>query len=206
MKILGKINIGQDIIQVDCIPESLSIKAPKGTYIFDSLQNVKEKMGKNDHEWSHTTFRVMMMNLLTWAVTMLEAEEDERAEFVDLILDSIKNFKKGEISQEGKEAVSFLKNDCSLIGFSPSVTYIMHKERGEGSLNVFWEHPFSIPSLLYKHKKLPFLILSNGNIDFDNSRLLRMSKLDKIEVDENINDCENSDFKFEKDGVRGITG
>lgn len=202
MKIIGKINIGQDIIQVDHLAEEFSLKAPVGTYIFDSLQNVKEKTGRSDEAWTRTTFRVMMLNMLTWATTILDSEEKERPEFVELILKSILNFKNGESSDEGKKAVSFLKNDCHLIGFCPSTTYIMPKNRGEGSLDVFWEHPFSIPTLLYKHKKLPFLVLSNGNLDFDDSRLIKMNKLKKIETEEDL----TGEVRLEKDEVRGITG
>jgi hypothetical protein len=202
MKIIGKINIGNDIIQVDEMHEEFSLKAPIGTYIFDSLQNVKEKTGKKDSDWTRSTFRVMMMNLLSWAVTMLDAEQGERKEFADMVFNSIANFKKGEPSEEGRKAVNFLKNECEMIGFCPSTTYIMHKSRGEGSLNVFWEHPFSIPTLLFKHKKLPFLILSNGNLDFDDSRLIKMNKMAKIEVDEDL----EGEISFEDDEVRGITG
>ena len=206
MKIIGRINIGNDIIQVDNIEEGFSYQAPKGTYIFDSLKGVKEKTGPKATDWTRTTFRVMMMNLLSWAVTMLDAEESERVEFVDLILDSIKNFKKGEPSEEGNQAVSFLKNDCKLIGFCPSTTYIMATPRGEGSLDTFWEHPFSIPTVLYKHKKLPFLILSNGNLDFDDSRLRKMNSISKIEIDEREDEYEEGEIQFEKDDVMGITG
>lgn len=202
MKIIGKINIGCDVIQVDELLEEFSLKAPKGTYIFDSLQNVKEKTGKNDTDWTRTTFRVMMMNILTWAITILDTTEDDRKEYIDLVLSSILNFKKGEPSEDGKKAVSFLKNECKLIGFCPSTTYIMHKPRGENSLNVFWEHPFSIPTLLFKHKNLPFLILSNGNLDFDDSRLIKMNNIGKIEIDEEL----EGEISFENSDVQGITG
>jgi hypothetical protein len=202
MKIIGKINIGQDIIQVDELAEDFSLKAPIGTYIFDSLQNVKEKTGRSDEAWTRTTFRVMMLNMLTWATTLLDSEEDERPEFVEMILKSVLNFKNGEASEEGKKTVSYLKNDCHLIGFCPSTTYIMPKSRGEGSLDVFWEHPFSIPTLLYKDKKRPLLVLTNGNLDFDDSRLIKMNKLSKIEIEEDF----SGEIKLEKDEVRGITG
>lgn len=202
MKIIGRINIGQDIIQVDKIEENFSLKAPVGTYIFDSLQNTKEKTGKSDSAWTRSTFRVMMMNMLSWSVTLLDADENERKELIDLSYDSIRGFKKGEDSEEGNDAVNFLKGECEMIGFCPSTTYIMHRPRGEGSLDVFWEHPFSIPTLLFKHKKLPFLILSNGNLDFDSSRLIKMNKLSKIETEEDL----TGELKLEEDGVLGITG
>lgn len=200
MKIIGKINIGFDILQVDEILEGFSHKAEKGTFIYDSLQNVREKTGTGNNEWSRTTFRVIMMNILTWAVTMLDFEQEERLEMVEDVLQSILTYQKGEVSPEGEDAVAVLQNECKLIGFVPSVTYIMHKERSEGSLEVFWEHPFSIPTLLYKHKKLPFLILSNGNIDFDVSRLTKVYKSsDKVSVPEGF----TIEEPLEGEGVMG---
>lgn len=202
MKIIGEINIGTPIIQVDRIADEFSLKAPKGTFLYSDPLNVLTKTGNKDTDWNRTTFRVMMMNILTWAVTLLDAEESERKEILDLVFTSIETFKKGEISKEGKDAVRFLKEECKIVGFIPQVTYIMPKERGDGSLECFWEHPFSIPTILAKHKTLPFLIISNGNIDFDDSRLKKMASLHSIEVDEEI----DGEVEFEKDGVQGITG
>lgn len=204
MKIIGKIDIGVDIYQIDRINSSdFSFKAKKGSFIFDSLNTVFEKNGPKDTDWIRSTFRVMMMNILTWGITLLESEEEDRKDVVKLITESIRCFKGGEPSDEGQEAVDFLKRECKLIGFAPSITYIMHRPRGEGSLNVFWEHPFSMPTLLYKHNDLPFLILSNGNIDFDDSRLRKMTKISKIHVDNLPTDAL---IEEEHEEVSGITG
>ena len=204
MKITGQINIGIPIIQVDKINKDFSLKAPVGAFLYSDPLNVLTKKGKKDTDWTRSTFRVMMMNILSWAVTMLDAEESDRKEVVDLVYKSIETFKKGETSKEGREAVKFLKEDCKLIGFIPQVAYIMPKARGEDSLNCFWEHPFSIPTLLLKHKKLPFLIISNGNLDFDDSRLKKMTDLSEIEIEDEK--PEDTEVEFEEDDIQGITG
>lgn len=202
MKIIGQINIGTPIIQVDNIADEFSLKAPKGSFLYSDPLNVLTKSGPKDTDWTRTTFRVMMMNVLTWAVTLLDAEEKERKEILNMVFDSIETFKAGQKSPEGKNAVKFLKEECRIVGFIPQVTYIMPKERGDGSLECFWEHPFSIPTILAKHKTLPFLIISNGNIDFDDSRLKKMASLHSIEVDQES----DGEIEFEKDEIQGITG
>lgn len=227
MKIIGEVNISTPIIQVDKIADNFSLKAPKGSFLYSDPLNVLTKIGPKDTDWGRTTFRVMMMNILTWAVTLLDGDENDRAEVLNDVFKSIETFKKGETSKEGKDAVRFIKEECKIVGFIPQVTYIMPKERGDGSLECFWEHPFSIPTILAKHKTLPFLIISNGNIDFDDSRLRKMNDLKEIVIekdyavnnqeekrphgvllnpkinDENIHDF---DIELEEDDVQGITG
>lgn len=94
-------------------------------------------------------------------------------------MEGIKCYKQGEESDEGSEAVDFL-NDCKFVGFTNQAQYVMASERGKGSLEYIWEHPYSIPSLLFKHKKFPFLIVANGNIDYDDGRM-RKSKYNNKE-------------------------
>lgn len=204
MKILGQINItGTDVYQVSSFnPERDHIKgAKKGSYLYVDPLQVYELKGKE--EWVPTTFRIMLMNVLSWGPTILEMDESARKEIVDLTFEGIAHFKGGKISKEGENLVKDLKQNYKLVGFVPSATYIMAKERGEGSLGVFWEHPFSIPSLLLKHNKLPLLVISNGNLDFDDSRLLKMARSEKVEVDE----LADGEYDFEKnEKISGITG
>lgn len=228
MKITGQIDIGVKIIQVDKLAEEFSLKAPRGSFIYSDPLNVLTKSGNKDDAWTRTTFRVMMMNILSWAITTLESSESDRAEIMENVFKSIETFKGGETSPEGRQAVKMLKEDCKIIGFVPQVTYIMHRERGDGSLDCFWEHPFSMPTILAKHKTLPILIISNGNIDFDDSRLKKMNSLNDVKIgntyytnsehstekkhlnpseDENEG-IELEDFYIEtqKGGIQGITG
>jgi hypothetical protein len=205
MKILGRINIGFDIYQVSKIPdigyikskgditedEEIVLRSKNGSYFFTDPLDVYEKV---NGELQKTTYKVMCMNLLTWNMTLLKFSEKEREKMIDLVYDSILKFENGvEATQDGIDAVGFLKEECKLVGFAPSINYIMHKERGEGSLECFWEHPFSIPTLAFKHKKLPLVILSNGNIEFDKSKLIQIFKIHKnIEIEgiENVDEIE----------------
>lgn len=205
MRVLGKINImGTDVYQVSTIPnfdilnasrdltedEEIIKKCKVGSYIFSDPLNAYEKREKG--RFIRTTYRIMMMNMLTWGITLLESSESFRKQMLDLTYKGIESFnqeevekatqsgnksKVEELKQDGEDAVSFLKEDCEVIGFVPAVTYIMPKSRGEGSLTSFWEHPFSIPTIALKHKKFPFIILTNGNLNFDESKLVKIWEL-----------------------------
>lgn len=204
MKILGTINVaGVDVYQVNTFnPERDHIEgARKGSFLYvDPLQVFEySKQGK----WIPSTFRIMFMNILTWGTTVLNSDESVRKELISQVYDGIAHFKQGKASKEGEELVKHFKSDFHVVGISPAITYLMPKERGEGSLETFWEHPFSIPTVLLKHKKLPFLVLANGNLDYDDSRLIKMAKEGTVEVDEVLEGV----YVFEKmDKIQGITG
>ena len=114
-----------------------------------------------------------VVKTLTWAIQMLQMKVSQRTKTRKLCLDHIENFKRGKPSDEGTTLVESLKKDFQFIGFSPNVYYI--KEKGPANdLNVMWVHPFSTPALLFKHKKLPCLLITNGNIEFNSSRLKKI--------------------------------
>lgn len=229
MKVLGKINImGMDVYQLDKIPdfdallsyedvsedEEMILSAKVGSYFYADPLAVYQKKSKD--RFIKSTYRVMMMNMLTWNITLLEASESDRQKIVNLTLKAIENFnqldkdkargnkeKISELEQEGLDAVGFLKDDCQMVGFAPSVTYIMPKSRGEGSLENFWEHPFSVPTIAFKHKRLPFLILTNGNLEFDSSKLRKIFEYHQNLNIEGINEVD--EVEEPEDGL-GILG
>lgn len=204
MKILGKINVaGVDVYQVNAFnPERDHIDgAKKGSFLYVDPLEVYEYSKKG--EWIPSTFRIMFMNILSWGTTLLNSDEKVRKTIIGQVYDGILNFKQGKPSREGEELVKYLKNDFVTVGISPAISYLMPKERGEGSLETFWEHPFSIPTILLKHKKLPFCVLANGNLDYDDSRLIKMAKEGTVEVDEVLEGV----YVFEKmDKIQGLTG
>lgn len=116
-----------------------------------------------------------VISALTWCRQLAAAPVKARKKARKLALDAIGHFKKGKASEEGKTLVESLEKDFTFVGFCPSVSYI--KETGsKDDLRAQWVHPFSTPSLLYKHKKLPVLIIANGNLDFNDSRLRKIDK------------------------------
>lgn len=122
---------------------------------------------------------------LTWCYQLVKSTRGHRQKAKRLALNAIKHFKKGEASKEGDELAKELKENYEFIGFIPSVSYV--KEKGtKKDLQAIWVHPFSTPTLLYKHKKLPVLVVVNGNIDFNDTRIRKIDKNADLDGLENI--------------------
>ena len=58
------------------------------------------------------------------------------------------------------------------LGFSPNVSYIRVKGRGE-EMDYNWVHPFSTPTLCFQHKSLPLYFIAGPNIMYNDSMLRR---------------------------------
>jgi hypothetical protein len=131
-----------------------------------------------------------VITALTWAYQLTKSKIPDRKKVRHLVMNGIKNFKLGKPSKAGDDLVKSLKKDFEFIGFSPNIMYI--KEDGpKKHTEVQWVHPFSVPTLLFKNKKLPYLVLVNPNLDFNDSRLRK--------IDQNLS-------LEELQGVLGITG
>ena len=126
-----------------------------------------------------------IVTALTWAYTLTKAKIPDRKQVRKLVIDGLKKFKKGKVSEEGTKFVKNLQKDFEFVGFAPNIFYI--KESGpKKHTEVQWVHPFSVPTLLYKHKKLPYLILTNPNLDFNDSRLRQIDQNVSLEELQNI--------------------
>lgn len=136
------------------------------------------------------------MKTYTWVTTILFGSRTARKKLKEAVLQGIglygakfkslgkkENYKNlqdelegvmnYEITQKNSEIQNFLKNlksekDFDFIGFCPEISYI--KESGPNDqLEAIWEHPFGSPTLLYKVKGLPALIITGPDIDFNDS-------------------------------------
>jgi hypothetical protein len=116
-----------------------------------------------------------VISTLTWVFQLVRSSPARRTEAKKLALDHIRHFKRGKKSEQGENLVKQLIEEFDFVGFTPNVTYV--KEKGiKQDLNAQWVHPFSIPTLLFKHKELPILAITNGNLDFNDSRLRKIDK------------------------------
>lgn len=119
---------------------------------------------------------------LSWLDDLLESSQKRRKQLKAALLTGIreakaewtnhKNPEERKIKSknpESKKLANWLESDdFDFIGFTPSIMYV--KETGpKPDLDAIWHHDFAVPSLLYKHKDLPFLIISNPGLDFNNS-------------------------------------
>lgn len=160
--------------QLDHIPDyGLEWDLPEGNYACDQLHNVWLKKGPKSTDWQRDTKKVMFLDVLDWAYDFLMRLSSEfKNRIVDTALEGIEVYKGGKKSKKGTETAELLTKDCDFIGVCPNIVYMLSETRGErGDTDVLWQHPFSETTLLFKHKEYPILILSNGNLDYNDSRL-----------------------------------
>lgn len=132
------------------------------------------------------------MNLLKWVNIFFLGTQKQRLHVVETVKQAIKIFKKGKPSSEGMKAVNFLNSDkVELIGVVPNINYMRVQSKVKEDLECLWDHHFSVPTLLYRIKGSPFLLLANPNVEYNNSKLLEIA--------------ENSDLDELKD-ICGIIG
>ena len=136
-----------------------------------------------------------IVSALTWALTMLKSSARTRMKHFKIAIEGLLHRNKdGKITKENEEMVEYLLNDAEFIGFTPNISYIMPKG-GKEELDNLWVHPFSVPTLLFKVKDKPLLIVANANLDYNDSVL---SKIEHNKYSKQL----ISSLK----NIRGITG
>ena len=136
-----------------------------------------------------------IVTALSWVRDMLTFSISARKKIRRLTLDGILKFKDGKETKEARELIEGFKNNSQFIGFATNISYIMENSKHEEELESIWVHALSQPSLLYKVKGLPVLIVTNPNIDYNNSVL---NKIDGNEF--------NKELKKVLKNIRGING
>jgi len=123
---------------------------------------------------------------LRWVSVLLNSSVSTRKKWVEEILNGIKDYRKGKSADQIylSDALESEK-DFEKIGFALNMEYIK-VEGSKEHLGAVWVHPFANPSLLYKHKKLPVLIIAAPGIRLNESILQEVG--------------------LNKSGVHGITG
>jgi len=116
------------------------------------------------------------MSLFKWANIFFCGTSKQRQNVVDAVKSAIKIFKKGKESVEGDNAFDFISsNKVELIGVVPNINYIRVQSRVKEDLEALWDHHFSVPTLLYRIKDSPFLLLANPNVEYNHSKLLEIA-------------------------------
>jgi hypothetical protein len=122
-----------------------------------------------------------IVTALSWVKQIITLPVKERKKLRKICLKGIKLFKKGKESSEGEEIERFLKEDCDFIGFAVNISYVMENSKYDDELSALYVHPFSAPTLLYKVKNAPMLVVSNENLNYNKSSLqnIEMNKYNK---------------------------
>jgi hypothetical protein len=124
---------------------------------------------------------------LTWAETMIATPIKQRKIWVEKIIAGIRSYrepktKNPDMESQKKYLSDMLENedDVELIGFAVNSSYIKVDSPHEEELGALFIHPFGTPQLLYKHKKLPMLLIVGPGIRLDESILEEVSGNQKI--------------------------
>lgn len=120
----------------------------------------------------------MVREALKWFDLYLKCSSDQRKKIRKSVIRAVENYSdKGEGNSDtkaGKKLSKSLKEDFTFVGISPNIMYA--KESGSAKdLKATWVHPWATPTLAFKHKKLPAIILVNPGIRYNESFLQEMA-------------------------------
>jgi hypothetical protein len=114
-------------------------------------------------------------NFLSFWQEFINYPEEDREECLKIALESIRDFEKGRPSREGEKLIKWLQDDdMEFMGMVPNLFYFRVNSDNKEDLETMWVHPFSLHTLAYKHKTLPFIVLSNANIEYNKSVLTKL--------------------------------
>lgn len=101
---------------------------------------------------------------LSWANVVSRMTRSEKQDLVDLIIDGIRAQRKSKRSDQVWLS-DYLRNekDFEIIGFALNAPYI-NVDRSWGDTKPLWVHPWGIPAILGRHRKLPSLVMASPTI------------------------------------------
>ena len=124
-----------------------------------------------------------MKKYLSWVYTFSKSSSIERERMRSELLKGIRDYVTG--NNQSEELYKLLKSgDAEFIGFIPEISYFRDHGRGK-DLEAMYVHPFGGPTLLYKMKHSPALIIASPTLRFNDS-FLRDAKLNLKSIDGNI--------------------
>lgn len=104
---------------------------------------------------------------LNWCLIFLKSDKSSRVKMREILLKGI-----SEYNEEAKQYAEWLSNtkNCQFVGFGVNIQYI--KESGtKDEMKALWVHPFGGPVLVYKHKRLPMLIMTSPSLEYNDSHI-----------------------------------
>lgn len=105
-----------------------------------------------------------------WSQVLRHSDTQDKIEAFEIAMNGILRTKGGNISKVGQEFIDLLNNETKFWGFCPNTTYFKANED-----NTLYIHPWGNNTLVFKHKKYPCLIVTNGALRADKSALEEIS-------------------------------
>lgn len=134
---------------------------------------------------------------LSWATTMLNSSVKRRKEWVKLIFESFKSYRKVGLKGENlkinpytQAMVESKQNYLSdalqdqktwdIIGFSVNLQYVRVSHADKNLLRFVFLHPWGTPPLLLKHKRMPMIVIAGAGIRWNDTILRELKENDSI--------------------------
>lgn len=99
---------------------------------------------------------------LSWFKVFLGCTKEERRTFAELVLDGLRYYR--QYNKKDQEWLSDVLEDESrftLWGVAPNIEYGLIEGGDAEMMEARFVHAWGIPTLVYKHNKLPIIILMN---------------------------------------------
>lgn len=114
-----------------------------------------------------------------WYLQFLELPPEDRMRVVNQVMSDLREVShEGEGGKDrslGERLAREIRRDYDLIGVTGYFRYVIAEtDEFRDSLDREYHHPFGSPTLVLKHKKLPFLMLVNPAIRFNETFLNEM--------------------------------
>jgi hypothetical protein len=106
----------------------------------------------------------------------------QRAEIHNEALDILTIY-TGRPTEEGKKLTETFRDsgEYRFIGMVPLIYYFRVTSSSSDDLKAMFEHPFSLTTMAYAHKTHPVIILSNANIEYNDTVLRKIKGNEKIQ-------------------------
>ena len=121
---------------------------------------------------------------LSWVTTMLDTPVKKRWEWVNLIIEGIRSYRKeskSPLSKQDEATVKYLSDALlddktfEIVGFAPNISYVRVDAPNRDMLKYIWIHPWGTPPLVLKHRRLPVFLIAGPGIRW-NDTILRELK------------------------------
>jgi hypothetical protein len=144
-----------------------------GLLEYQAMQMLDESTLKlKERELKKNPASTKVVQFLDWIDIVARSSVAYRRKIKDAILDGITRFNSRTDSQtkEGLELAKSLRgSEFEEIGFSLNINYVKIDSKQAALLRPIWVHAWATPKILYKHKKLPILVIAGPDLRFNDS-------------------------------------
>jgi hypothetical protein len=107
-----------------------------------------------------------MKEKLSWVDLLCNLPTHEKKTWIKTLLDGIKSYRKSKSKDDVYLTEMLEDGEFKCVGFSTAISYIT-SSTDQNSKGVVFHHPWGTPALIYKHKRLPLVIITSPSLRHD---------------------------------------